>query len=71
MTIETRYKIGDHHWDIDGKIVKAKRVIEIRINIKDWMDALPTTTITYVTEGNFLVPEDSFVPTKQELLNSL
>lgn len=71
MTIETKYQIGDHHWDIDGKIVKAKRVIEIRINVKDWMDSPPTTTITYVVEGNYLVPEDSFTPSKQELLNSL
>jgi hypothetical protein len=71
MTIETKYNIGDTHWDIDGKIAKSRSVKEIRINVYDRGDATPEVDIRYLTDGSFIVSERNFLPTKQELLNSL
>ena len=71
MEIKTKYNIGDSHWDLDGRTVKARRVREIRISVQDCGDAAPLTAITYVVDGSHLVPQDSFVETKQDLLNSL
>jgi hypothetical protein len=71
MTIDTKYQIGDIHWDIDMKQAKALRVHEIRITIRNLGDAPPAIDITYVVSGSLLVPENNFIPTKEALLQSL
>jgi|HubBroStandDraft_3_1064219.scaffolds.fasta_scaffold07562_5 hypothetical protein len=71
MIIKTKYKIGDMHWDLEGRMAKSYRCFEIRIDVRDCGDAPPSFKITYVVYGSKLISEDDFTPTKEALLKSL